>query len=259
MRLTLALLGLLLGLSVCASPTTLTLNINNTVSFNQPFKGDYVSKKIFEIMDKNFKLPYGAPIYLVLDSPGGSVIDGNLLIDTIKALGRPVHTVTIFAASMGYQTVQNLGKRYILPSGVLMSHRGSLGGLSGQIPGELNTRLGFYMDMMNDLDLRAAKRIGTSLSKYQQLIWNELWVSGQKAVDGKHADEIALVRCDKSMSGSHSEVVATMFGEVELVYSDCPLVTNPIGMKYANGVSRDVQQKAVKEFINSRRKVITNL
>jgi ATP-dependent protease ClpP protease subunit len=229
----LKLVPLLLALSFSTfASTDIVLTDDNTVSFNQPVKGDYVAKKQLEIIVKSSKLSYGKALYLVLNTPGGSVTDGLLLVDTIKSLNRSVHTITIFAASMGYQFAQELGTRYILPSGTLMSHRGALSGLSGQVPGELNSRLGHIEEILNGMNVRAAKRVGVSVESYKQSIINELWTSGQEAVNSGHADAVANVTCAKDLyKGSTKEEFNSMFGSAVIEYSNCPLITSPISIE----------------------------
>jgi ATP-dependent Clp protease protease subunit len=218
-----------LAASLNANSATITLSENNSVAFNQPVKEDYVAKKQLEILIKHQALPKTQPIYLVLDTPGGSVMAGNNFIDFVKSLDRPVHTVVIFAASMGYQITQELGKRYIISSGMLMSHRGAISGLSGQVPGEANQRLKMIQDVLDEMNVKAAKRVGMSVEAYQNAIINELWIGGQAAVNQKHADEVASVICDKSLSGTYTEDVATIFGPASVEYSKCPLISMPIG------------------------------
>lgn len=213
--------------------TEIVLTSKNSISFNQQVTDVYVAKKSLELFVKDLSLPKTQPIYLVLNTPGGSVSAGNQFIDFIKSRKRPVHTVIIFAASMGYQITQELGNRYILPSGTLMSHRGSISGISGQVPGELNARLKMIEDILEGMNVRASKRVSMSLKDYQAAIVNELWVSGQQAVDSKHADAVAIAICDKSLSGTFSEDVATRFGSVSVEFSSCPLITEPVGFAIA--------------------------
>jgi ATP-dependent protease ClpP protease subunit len=120
----------------------ITLSADNTISFNQPFSAVYVAKKQQEFINLVKDDPT-KEINIVLYTPGGSITAGQRFFDTIKAYPNKVNTITIFAASMGYMTVQNLGKRYILPSGILMSHRAKLGGVGGEIPGEFNVIVKF--------------------------------------------------------------------------------------------------------------------
>jgi ATP-dependent protease ClpP protease subunit len=222
---------LFLTLFTCTAfaSTEIVLNSKNSISFNQGVSDVYVAKKSLEFFVKDLALPATQPIYLVLNTPGGSVMAGNQFIDFVKSRKRPVHTVVIFAASMGYQITQELGKRYIIPSGTLMSHRGSISGISGQVPGELNARLKMIGDILEGMNIRAAKRVSMSLKSYQDAIVNELWTVGQNAVDTKHADDIAIASCDKSLAGTFLEDVATPFGNVSVEFSNCPLITDPVG------------------------------
>jgi ATP-dependent Clp protease protease subunit len=223
----------LLVTTTSLASTKIVLNSKNSISFNQGVTDAYVAKKSLEFFTKDLLLPASQPIYLILNTPGGSVMAGNQFIDFIKSSNRPVHTVVIFAASMGYQITQELGKRYILPSGTLMSHRGSISGISGQIPGELNARLKMIQDILEGMNIRAAKRVSMSLKAYQDAIVNELWTSGQHAVDTKHADDVAIASCDKSLAGTFLEDVATPFGNVSVEFSNCPLITEPVGFSLA--------------------------
>jgi ATP-dependent protease ClpP protease subunit len=249
--------ALALTASTVSATTQIELNSKNSVSFNQPVRDDYIAKKQLELMAKDFALPKTQPLYLILDTPGGSVFAGNQFIDFVKSLNRPVHTITLFAASMGYQISQELGKRYITTTGTLMSHRGAVSGLSGQVPGELNARLKMLEDSLVGMNERAAKRVGMSLSDYQNAIINELWVSGEAAVKSHHADEIASVSCDKSLSGTYFDEVATVFGPIQVEYSKCPLISSPIGFKFGNSAiaSNSKGALAARSVLGAFRKV----
>lgn len=248
---------LLILLCICSTAIAknddITLTEDNFVSFNQQVSDDYTSKKTLEIMKKAKK---GIPLYLVLETPGGSVSAGLAFIDAIKSLKVPVHTITIFAASMGYQMVQELGTRYITPSGTLMSHRGAVGGLSGQVPGELNSRLNHIQSILNGMSTRAAARVGMSKKAYDDAIVNELWVSGEDAVDSKHADKLVNVQCERSLiEGTYKQEMLTIFGRVTVVFSECPLISAPVSFSFGKEVKAEDMQK-VRSIIESKKKVI---
>jgi ATP-dependent Clp protease protease subunit len=230
------LLTLLLTFAAVVQAKTIKLTPSNTVTFRQAFDGGYVAQKQLEILLLS-ATNGGEEIFLVLDTPGGSVSDGALFIDTINALDIKISTVTIFAASMGYITAQNLnGKRYIIPSGTLMSHRASIGGIAGQLPGEANTRLKYYGDFVNRLSEVAAKRVGISYKKYMKLIQDEYWVVGQSAVDKGHADEVVDVVCSKELTDLRaSDDVKTPFGVASVQYSACPLISTPLKVSFGKG------------------------
>lgn len=239
-----------------AKPVEILLTEKNTVLFNQAFTGDYVAKKQLEIISKNNLIPRREPIYLVLDTPGGSVTAGLNFIDTVRSLKRPVHTITLFAASMGYQVVQELGIRYITPSGTLMSHRGAISGMSGQVPGELNSRLGFIMRILDEMNYRAAHRVKMSVADYKAAIINELWTSGHHAVATKHADEVAEVKCDKKLAeGTNTQEFITIFGNLKVVYSNCPLISGPISFEFSREFKPENKLKVMKDFQANSRKV----
>lgn len=251
------LIALALSTGTAFASTPIVLNSSNSIAFNQPVTEDYVAKKQLELMAKDFALSKTQPIYLVLDTPGGSVFAGNQFIDFVKSLNRPVHTIVLFAASMGYQITQELGKRYITTTGTLMSHRGAVSGLSGQVPGELNARLKMLEDALVGMNQRAAKRVGMSLDAYQSAIINELWISGEEAVKQKHADEVASVSCGKSLSGTYFQEFATVFGAVSVEFSKCPLISAPIGFKIGGKyvASNSNVAREVRAYMGATRKV----
>jgi ATP-dependent Clp protease protease subunit len=244
----LLLLLMLFCNTVMAKPVDIILTERNSVSFNKPFTSDYVAKKQLEIFSKNALLSKSDPIYLIMDTPGGSVTAGLSFIDSLKSLKRPVHTITLFAASMGYQVVQELGIRYITPSGTLMSHRGAISGIGGQVPGELNSRLNYVQGLLEQMNIRAAGRINVGVEAYKASIVNELWIFGQQAVDTKNADAVANVTCDTKLSSSkYTEQLSTIFGRVNVVFSKCPLISGPIDFSF----SKEVNSKDRVKFMNS--------
>lgn len=214
------------GFTNAQASEKIVLTDKNTISFNEAFTAMYVAQKQLEaikLCDKKNK-----DIYLVLYTPGGSISAGKRLYDTLHSLDCNFHTITIAAFSMGYQTVQNLGTRYILPSGILMSHRASVRGLGGEVFGELDTILNLIKREVTELDIIAAKRVGLSVDKYRKDISDELWLTGKEAVKLNHADKLALPVCDKSLLGTHIRNIRTFFGVYSVEFSNCPLITSPL-------------------------------
>lgn len=210
----------------------ITLTLKNTIVFRGPVTSASVAAFQKAVLEKSNQLSKKDTIYMVIDSPGGSVIDGNYLIDTVKALPQKVKSISIFSASMAFQMVQNFDERLITPSGTLMSHRAS-GGFEGEFggdgKGELITRLNWILKILKAADENAAYRMKISLNDYQNLIRDEYWATGKDAVDDKSADRMVLLRCDEALLKKVDVVtVQSFFGKASLEFSGCPIITYPI-------------------------------
>lgn len=206
----------------------------NTVVFAEAFSDSSVTTLMVELQEKSEKLAPTTVIYLVLDSPGGSIQAGNRLISFIKALPQPVKTITLFSASMAFHTVQNLDERLILDSGTLMSHRASFSGFSGEVPGEFLVRLNYWLQILERMDNVASSRMDMTINDYRELTRDEYWVEGHKAVSDNAADRVVGVRCGRSMGGTRTIEVNTMFGLFRVVVSKCPLMPGILSVARAS-------------------------
>ena len=75
------------------------------------------------------------PMYMYINSPGGSVTAGFALYDTMNLVKSEISTINVgMAASMASLLLANgaKGKRLALPNSVTMIHQPSMGGLQGQ-------------------------------------------------------------------------------------------------------------------------------
>ncbi len=194
----LILLAMVLSLS-CQANTTIKLNERNHAFFDTEVDRNSVAIILSELQRKDKLLSPSEDLYLVLKTPGGSVIHGMFFINAIKHLKHKLHTITIVSASMGFQIVQaSPGKRYILNTGIIMTHP-IAGGCEGR-PGAIAACLGFMIQLAESLDRIASERMGMSLESYQKQSSEEWWAVGQGALDFNMADEIVSIQCDSNMN-----------------------------------------------------------
>jgi ATP-dependent protease ClpP protease subunit len=237
----------------------LVLSKRSTLVLRGVVTSESVAKLEVEALQMSLTMNPNETIYLVLDTPGGSVPDGNQLIDFLKALPQKVKTVTIFAASMGFHIAQNLDERMILPSGTLMSHRAAISGMSGQVPGELNSRLFAEMQVLRHMDEVCAARMKYTLQTYREYIQNELWLSGQDAVTYRAADRITLVKCDGSLSGMQEVELGNFMGaNIFGMMSNCPLITGILKVRIEEANAKAEDLKAIREFAETYKLDKTN-
>jgi ATP-dependent protease ClpP protease subunit len=209
---------------------TVILTESNTLQMNAYYDSDSVAQVIQRAIELDVALPAGEPLFLVINSGGGYISAGLDMINALNGLNRPVHTVTMYAASMGFQTVQGLsGDRLLLDTATLMSHR-ARGGFFGEFPdGNLDSRRKFWLSRMMSQDIKVVKRnkLLKSVKRYRQLIANEFWCEGVGCLKTGFADKIVKAKCDSSLKGTkmvHTNFVIQGYPLVlEQEYSKCPL------------------------------------
>jgi ATP-dependent protease ClpP protease subunit len=183
--------------------------------------------KLIEAVKDRGKKKYS--IYLVMDTPGGSIAAGESFIEFAKTLPN-IHTISLFAASMGSAIVEALpGNRLITASGIMMFHRAK-GNFRGQFEtGEVEAQLKFWQQMVRSMEARNAKRMNMSLADYKDKVRNEWWSRGGNAVIDGMVDEVVTVKCSQVLIDKR-EVGFTkgLFGASSAVFSGCPLIQNPI-------------------------------
>jgi ATP-dependent protease ClpP protease subunit len=172
------------------------------------------------------------PIYLVLDTPGGSISDGSSLIEFAKTI-KNLKTISIFAASMGSAIVQALpGERIVMANSTMMFHRAA-GRFQGQFgEGEVEQQLAFWKSIVASMEVINANRLQMTLEDYRQKAKDQFWIYGADNLTKHSADRIALVKCSQDLIDAREEVEVqiSIFSAVA-IYSKCPLVAGPLKLK----------------------------
>jgi ATP-dependent Clp protease protease subunit len=247
-----------------SKPKTVVLTKSNTMILNSEIDGESTAKVISKARELDgdlssitgkLTLQSGKPLYLFLNTPGGSIQSGLELIEALKGIGRPIHTITLFAASMGFQIAENLDDRLIIKNGVLMSHRayGQFeGSFGGESPSQIDNRYALWKDRMDELDTQTVlKSKGKqTMESYQKQYSHEMWLTGTKSVAQGYADRVVQVKCDKSLAGTTQHEV-TILGMFRVTYEldNCPINTSP--MNIAVGIVTTRGYMNSEEFIKN--------
>ena len=130
-------------------------------------------------------------ISMYINSPGGSVVDGLGLVDTMDYISCDVSTLCIgMAASMGSVLLSNgaKGKRFVLPHSRVMIHQVS-SSQSGTLA-DLEIEIEQTRRCKNDVYKILADNTGKSFEEMEALCDRNNWFIGQEAVDLGIADKV---------------------------------------------------------------------
>ena len=122
------------------------------------------------------------PITLYINSPGGSIVDGMAIYDTIKRSPCPVHAVVAgMAASMGAIILSGCtkGERAILPHGEVLLHQ-PLGGARGQAT-DIEISAKRILKMKEMLLKILADNCNQPLAKVQEDCDRDYWLDAAEA------------------------------------------------------------------------------
>lgn len=137
----------------------------------------------------------GKDIYLLIDSPGGSVLDGAQIISFMESSKVPVHTVcTKLCASMA-AIIHQYGKtRLAFDRSILMFHPAS-GGARGQVE-NMRSILNMISRLTKKFDAFIVARSKMSEPMYNNLVAYELWLDGEDSINLGFVDKLVSIRIE---------------------------------------------------------------
>jgi ATP-dependent Clp endopeptidase proteolytic subunit ClpP len=161
-------------------------------TFYEQVKSESVSKCMEKLGEWSRRDP-GQPIKIILNSPGGSVLDGLALYDYIRELRTLGHQVEVIAlgmaASMGGVLLQSGDKRTMGKNAWLLIHEVSTGAI-GNIS-EMEEELEFSKRLQDGIVSILAERSSMTTTqikrKWKKTDW---WLSAQEALELGFVDAI---------------------------------------------------------------------
>ena len=134
------------------------------------------------------------PITMYINSPGGSILDGDGILDTmdfVKSAGIEIHTIVVGkAASFGALILLNgtEGHRMVLPRSRVMIHQ-PLGGARGQAS-DIIREAELINKMKDEINQFISNKSGQTIEVVTQSTDRDTWFRGQEVVDFGLADKI---------------------------------------------------------------------
>lgn len=132
-----------------------------------------------------------APVWMYINSPGGSITAGMALYDTMQMVSMPVYTVGIGqCASMGQFLLSSgePGYRFLTPHARVLMHQpsGGIGGSTTDVENEIKL-INNMKAMMADI---TAKQTGQTVKKILRDNEYDHWFTAQEAIEYGFADHI---------------------------------------------------------------------
>ena len=131
------------------------------------------------------------PIHIYISSPGGSVMAGLAILDTMQLITAPVHTYAMgMVASMAAVifTCGEKGHRYILPNAEVMIHQ-PLGGTQGQAS-DIEIQANHIISLKKRLYKIIAKATGKNVRTIEKESDRDNYFEAAKAIEFGLADTI---------------------------------------------------------------------
>lgn len=138
------------------------------------------------------------PVFMYINSPGGSVIDGLSIYDTMRYVSCPIYTIAMgMCASMGQFLLcaGDKGKRYALKDSFVMMHS-LAGGKQGKLY-ELNSNTEFLNKMSDRLEHYIAEFTGHSYEEiHETAMYLDNWYNAEEAKEFGFVDHVIDTKAD---------------------------------------------------------------
>ena len=129
-------------------------------------------------------------VYLVISSPGGSVLDGAAIVSAVQASKTPVVTICqSLCASMAAIIFEAGSKRLMVDRSILMFHDAA-GGVQGTFP-QIKDRFEFFSSYVNKMDNEIAHRAGLTLPEFMSKLNPECWRDAEDSLKEHFSDGYA--------------------------------------------------------------------
>lgn len=162
------------------------------IQFNTEVSEQSVNETIKAIKKANHKGV--SAIYLLLDSPGGSVFDGARLITAMENSKVPVYTVcTELCASMAAQILEHGVQRYMVDRSTVMFHPATTFLMQQGEVDKIYSRLGSAKRFIDKFDYYVAKRSGQNYEEFKAKSMREYWDDAEDALADHLIDGIVNI------------------------------------------------------------------
>lgn len=133
-------------------------------------------------------------IYLLIDSPGGSVYDGARLITAMESSVVPIYTVcTELCASMAAHILEHGSQRYMIDRTKIMFHPATTSlNQEGEVD-KIYSRLGSSKRFIDKLDYYVARRAGQTYEDFKAKSMREYWSDAEDALADHLIDGIVTI------------------------------------------------------------------
>lgn len=145
--------------------------------------------RMWNVVDKDVDLDKRKPIKIYIDSHGGDVCAGFMIIDAIKMSKTPVYTVNMGSAfSMGLCIFVAGHKRFSYPHAAFLFHEGS-GGMYGDA-GKFKNFSKFYESLLDHLKQHLLNNTKMTEELYKEKDRDDWWFFADEAIEYGFCDEI---------------------------------------------------------------------
>ncbi len=160
---------------------------NRTIDLNGSIGRQMIQKAQSQLLKLDEKSH--DPVWLRINSGGGSVDAGLILIDTMNAIESPVYCVVESKAySMAAIILTFCERRYALEHATIMLHEASYG-TAGEDP-TIRSRLEFLTRYLDMLHVEIAKKLGMPADVYRARIRDAWWLMADEAKKAGVVDEV---------------------------------------------------------------------
>lgn len=183
---------------------------SDIVLFNVPVMEESVDAAIAFLEETS-----GSTIYLVLNSPGGSVLAGARLLEYIKHSGKNIVTVCDnLCASMAFQIFEAGSRRLMTEKAILMAHPAS-GGAQGTIE-NMYAIIDMYKRYVDRMDADVATRSGLDYTKFKAMVSDNIWAETPEALALGLADGVVHLNVTSNFGVAGSSSVRNVMTALKI-------------------------------------------